>query len=258
MSGSDVSETPIQVTDGEQSGGTTRSRIWSIAVPIVAVGAGFLIVSGASTAQGTDLRAERRTELTDLIAARQAQLSVRTDAVAGLRSDVTRLSQQGNISDALASKKLEAQAGTSAVKGPGLTVELNDAPRSVQSALPAGVGPDDVVVHQQDVQGVVNALWSGGAQAMRIMDQRVISTSAVRCVGNTLILQGRVYAPPFRISAIGNQKAMQKALAASPEVGAYRTWVDAVGLGYREIPEKSLTLPGYNGSVKLLEARRAP
>ncbi|MSX83340.1 MAG: DUF881 domain-containing protein [Actinobacteria bacterium] len=232
--------------------------MWSIAVPIVAVGAGFLIVSGASTAQGTDLRAERRTELTDLIAARQVQLSARTDAVAGLRSDVTRLSQQGNISDAAASKKLEAQAGMSAVKGPGLTVELNDAPRSVQSALPAGVEPDDVVVHQQDVQGVVNALWSGGAQAMRIMDQRVISTSAVRCVGNTLILQGRVYSPPFRISAIGNQKAMQKALAASPEVAAYRTWVDAVGLGYREIPEKSLTLPGYTGSVKLLEARRAP
>ena len=30
-----------------------------------------------------------------------------------------------------------------------------------------------------------------------VMDQRLVSTSAVRCVGNTLILQGRVYSPPF-------------------------------------------------------------
>ena len=63
--------------------------------------------------------------------------------------------------------------------------------------LPEGVGVDDIVVHQQDVQAVVNALWSGGAEAMMVMDQRLISTSAVRCVGNTLILQGRVYSPPF-------------------------------------------------------------
>ena len=34
---------------------------------------------------------------------------------------------------------------------------------------------------------------ASGAEAMMIQDQRVISTSAVRCVGNTLILQGRVY-----------------------------------------------------------------
>ena len=50
---------------------------------------------------------------------------------------------------------------------------------------------DDLVVHQGDVQAVVNALWAGGAEAMSIMDVRVISTSAVRCVGNTLLLHGR-------------------------------------------------------------------
>ena len=38
------------------------------------------------------------------------------------------------------------------------------------------------MVHQQDIQAVVNALWAGGADALQIMDQRVISTSAVRMV----------------------------------------------------------------------------
>ena len=62
------------------------------------------------------------------------------------------------------------------------------------------------------MQAVVNALWAGGAEAMTIMGVRVISTSAVRCVGNTLLLHGRVYSPPFVITAIGDPSAMQQAL----------------------------------------------
>src|SRR4029077_21214912 len=75
-----------------------------------------------------------------------------------------------------------AAAGFTAVHGPGLAVALHDAPRQPDGGLPAGARPDDVVVHQQDVQSVVNALWAGGAEAMTIMGIRVISTSAVRCV----------------------------------------------------------------------------
>ena len=81
--------------------------------------------------------------------------------------------------------------------GPGLVVRLDDANRDPGAALPAGVTSDDLVIHQQDLQAVVNALWQGGAQGIQVMDQRLISTSAVRCVGNTLILQGRVYSPPL-------------------------------------------------------------
>ena len=106
-------------------------------------------------------------------------------------------------------------------------------PRSADRVLPEGTSPDDVVVHQQDVQGVVNALWAGGAEAMQIMDQRVVATSAVRCVGNTLILQGRVYSPPYddhrrrRPRAAGRRRS-----TTSPGVGLYRYYVDTFGLVY--------------------------
>ena len=88
--------------------------------------------------------------------------------------------------------------------GPGLVVTLDDAQRDPGSPLPPGVTPDDLVVHQQDLQAVVNALWAGGAQGVQVMDQRLVSTSAVRCVGNTLILHGRVYSPPFVVKAVGD------------------------------------------------------
>ena len=72
------------------------------------------------------------------------------------------------------------------------------------------------------MQAVVNALWAGGAEAMMIQDQRIISTSAVRCVGNTLILQGRVYSPPYRIRAIGDPDALRRTLAAVADVACIR------------------------------------
>ena len=113
-------------------------------------------------------------------------------------------------------------------------------------------------MHQQDVENVVNALWAGGAEALMLQDQRVISTSAVRCVGNTLILQGRVYSPPYVIRAIGDVSAMHAALDQSPKVLLYRQYVDAVGLGYDVTSKSRASFPAYTGSVGLLYATALP
>ena len=116
---------------------------------------------------------------------------------------------------------LAAAAGLAAVSGPAMKVTLNDAPLD-SGQLPQGASPNDVVVHQQDVQAVVNALWAGGAEAMMLQDQRVIATSAVRCVGNTLVLQGRVYSPPYVVTAIGDPARLSA--ATSTLAAARSTW----------------------------------
>ena len=92
---------------------------------------------------------------------------------------------------------------------------------------------------------------------MMIQDQRVIATSAVRCVGNTLILQGRVYSPPYVISAIGKIDALTEALDKDPQVTIYKEWVDAVGLGYRVTTEAKATFPAYSGPVSQSVAKVA-
>ena len=93
--------------------------------------------------------------------------------------------------------------------GPGLIVTLTDAQRDADGRFPRDASPDDLVVHQQDIQAVLNALWSAGAEAIQMQDQRIIATSAPRCVGNTLLLNGRTYSPPYTITAIGDVAAMQ-------------------------------------------------
>jgi uncharacterized protein YlxW (UPF0749 family) len=234
---------------------TRRPTFWSAVVPLVALGAGVLFATSASTAQGTDLRSSA-SDMPDLIRAQTRQNSRAAERVRGLQSEVDQLSAQRNPGDLRVmqltrqANALMVEAGTQEVRGPVVVVELNDA-KIPADQLPEGVGVDDIVVHQQDVQAVVNALWSGGAEAMMVMDQRLIATSAVRCVGNTLILQGRVYSPPFRITAMGNPAALLRALDASPQIAIYRQYVDAYGLGYEVRTSPERTFPAYSGSVNL-------
>lgn len=238
-----------------------RRRGWNIIVPLVLLAAGFLFATTATTARGTQLRQDQRVQLTDAIQQRQSEVSQAEKQAAGLRRQVeAETNRQGHSDHRVAAQQRrgnaeKAPAGLTAVHGPGLTVVLDDAPRSPDRQLPAGATADDVVVHQQDVQAVVNALWAGGAEAMSIMDVRVISTSAVRCVGNTLLLSGQVFSPPFRITAIGDRSRLAAALDASPGVQAYRDAVASWGLGYEVSSEDDVTLPAYHGSVALSYAR---
>ncbi len=151
---------------------------------------------------------------------------------------------------------LATQLGLTPAAGAGLTVALDDAPRSARRAAGAPTPtPDDLVVHQQDVQGVVNALWAGGARAMTLMGQRVTATTAVRCVGNTLLLHGAVYSPPFVVAAIGDQARLRAALDAAPGVQIFRQYVAAYGLVLSVTPSSGLRLPAFTGPVELSRAR---
>ncbi|WP_370891330.1 DUF881 domain-containing protein [Janibacter sp. GXQ6167] len=234
---------------------THRPTKWSSLVPVIALAAGLLFAVSGTTARGTDLRSEA-TDLPDVIRSRTHDNARAGVQVKVLQSEVEALSKRAAPDSKQVSAlndKISAvgpNAGSVPIEGPSLTVTLDDAHLS-SDTIPEGFTVDDVVVHQQDVQAVVNALWRGGAEGMMIMDQRVISTSAVRCVGNTLILQGRVYSPPFTITAIGDQASMQQALDADPGVKIYRDYVKAVGLGYEVSAADKTLLPAYEGTMSL-------
>ena len=98
---------------------------------------------------------------------------------------------------------------------------------------------------------MVNALWAGGAEAMTLMGQRVISTSAVRCVGNTVVLHGQVYGPPFVVTAVGDQDGMQTALDLEPGVELFQRYVERFGLGYEVSSADEVRLPAYEGPLEL-------
>jgi len=249
---------------GRGSGAVTRRSVWRALVPAIALVAGMLFATSAETAQGTDLRAGRRVELTQLIAAQERSVVQADDRAVTLQGEVDALERDASGRDSRVrtvralSERLERQVGLRPIRGGGLTVTLGDAPRRPDGSLPADARPDDVIVHQQDVNSVVNALWAGGADGLAVMGERLIMTGAVRCVGNTLLLYGRTYSPPFRVTAVGDPERLRASLDVEPGVRLYRQAVAYFGLGYEVKDERVVTLPGYDGPVRLSYAEAVP
>jgi uncharacterized protein YlxW (UPF0749 family) len=225
--------------------------------------AGLIFVTSFNTAKGTNIRTDASLlKLSDLIEERSHKNGELDESTAAVRRAVDALAGRDDGSTAAEDARLRAleeSAGTRQLTGQALTVVLNDAPPDA-TANPGypEPQPNDLVIHQQDLQAVVNALWQGGAKGIRVMDQRLISTSAVRCVGNTLILQGRVYSPPYRITAIGDRDALSDALDDSPAIQNYLLYVKAYGLGWKVDEDGTTTLPGYTGTVELHYAEPVP
>jgi len=236
------------------------TRPWNVLVPVICLAAGLLFAVSARDSSGGDLRPPAITNLADTVRAAETRVHSLDRQVQTLQASVDRTARQAGQADSAVGRAqqqvtpLRAPAGLTAVHGPGLEVVLDDAPGEPSGG---GVDPNILVVHQSDLQAVVNALWAGGAEAMSISGQRVIATSAVRCVGNTLLLNGEVYSPPFRVAAIGPSATMLQKLASSPGVASFRQAAGYYGLGYTVDTQDDIDVPAYRGPIGLSYAHAA-
>lgn len=233
----------------------TRRSPWRFGVPAVCVLAGLLLAATHGVSGGAEIRGSDAPRLVDLVRETQSsvnrlnaereELAGKIDAAHGRSSDAALAAMLRR------SAQLAGDADMNPVHGPGLVVTLEDAQRDANGRFPRDASPDDLVVHQQDIQAVLNALWTAGAEAIQMQDQRLIATSVARCVGNTLLLNGRTYSPPYTITAIGNSAAMQTALAAAPLVTLYKQYVVRFGLGYREEVKADVQVVGHSEPDRL-------
>ncbi|MGH9178389.1 MAG: DUF881 domain-containing protein [Acidimicrobiales bacterium] len=218
---------------------------------------GFLAVTVVRTGPPDPAaRLSQEYRLADLIEQQQrAADDLRRQAVTLRRQvdEVRRRSAGGEAQaaareDALAEVSLAA--GLVPMTGPGVRVTLDD---SDQDRAPTA-NVNDLVVHSQDVQAVVNALWKAGAEAVAINGQRLVSTSAVLCVGNTLLLNGTVHSPPYTVSAVG---AVRERFEADPLVERLHEDATAFGLRFSVSRAEDLEVPGYRGATTPGYARPA-
>ncbi|MFF8031419.1 MULTISPECIES: DUF881 domain-containing protein [unclassified Streptomyces] len=248
---------------GRESSPARRRRVRPVRILTAGVFAlaGLIFFTSFDTARGTNIRTDDSLlKLSDLIHERSRENGELDESNGALRDDIETLAERDNGSTRAEADKLddlEQRAGTQKLRGEAITVTLDDAPPDATAKLPGypEPQPDYLVIHQQDLQAVVNALWQGGAEGIKVMDQRLISTSAVRCVGNTLILQGRVYSPPYKVTAVGDPGKLKKALTSSPAIQNYMVYVNVYGLGWDVEDNGTVTLPGYSGTVDLHHAK---
>jgi uncharacterized protein YlxW (UPF0749 family) len=233
----------------------TRRSPWRFGVPLVCLLAGLLLAATHGVSGGAEIRRSDAPRLVDLVREEQSsvtRLSTERDALTKKLDSLHGRSTDAALAAMLRrSAELAGDADMDPVHGPGLVVTLQDAQRDANGRFPRDASPDDLVVHQQDIQAVLNALWSAGAEAIQMQDQRIIATSVPRCVGNTLLLNGRTYSPPYTITAIGSAPAMQAALAAAPLVTLYKQYVVRFGLGYQEDVKPDVRIVGYTEPVRM-------
>src|SRR6478752_1048095 len=213
---------PRRAAQGRPEGG--RARLWRIGTPLVVLACGGLFVVSANNSQGTDLRPGRYTDLASLVEDEADSYSTLKEKVAALDDQVTMLSSRVSGGEVKRYQRkidrLRDPAGLEPRSGQGVTIVLSDAPEDVINSTTGDVNP--LLVHQQDIQAVVNALWKGGATAVTIAGQRVVSTTGIRCEGNAVQLQGVPYPQPYVIQAVGDQGALVAAVDDDSYVQAYR------------------------------------
>ena len=241
---------------------TRRSLVWRVATPLVGLLSGGLFVVSAHSSNGTDLRPGRYTDLASFVRVDAQQYDALKRKVASLNSQVATLS--GAVDNKQVQKlnrqaeRAKGPAGLNPLTGPGVTVTLSDAPQSTSANTPDNLNL--LLVHQQDIQAVVNAMWKGGAQAVTIQGQRVVSTTGIRCIGNSVQLQGVPYSQPYVISAVGDPGALTTAIARDPYLQVYRQ--DAadpnIAVGWNERVDPRITAPGYDGLLGLTYAKVLP
>lgn len=217
---------------------------------------GFVLVSVTSYARiSGDFRDENVGELRELIlekvseveelVQREQQLLGRIDEASTGPASIEVRSLRSSIDQLAYSVDLKA------VKGPGVKIVMQDAPRNVGDPIPPGAVPDDLIVHEQDVLSAINAMWRGGAEAVKVMGIRIGVNSTILCVGNTLLVEDQVFSPPFVVEGIGDQERILAAIQTEPGLKIYRQYVRLYRLGYEVSKVAEISAPAYTGRVTL-------
>ncbi len=149
-----------------------------------------------------------------------------------------------------------ALAGLTEVQGPGLIISLDDnraGAEAAQSSNPEQFNPDDYLIHDMHLLYIVNDLRAAEAEAISVNDQRVVTTTEIRCAGTTILVNTTRLAPPYIIRAIGNPDGLSSVLE-SPE-NEYNI-LKMAGFPVSVESSQAVLVPAYKGSYQFSYATK--
>jgi uncharacterized protein YlxW (UPF0749 family) len=207
------------------------------------------LVTGTAASQVRE-RVKEASAVRESLVAEIRQQTKATDALAGqegrLRGEVAliRAKALGEDGDgqALASQlsELELATGAIAARGPGLVVTLTDSPASSSSNA---TGSQDGRIYDRDLQEVVNALWTAGAEQVAVNGQRLTAQTTIRSAGEAVLVDFRPISPPYVLQAIGPVDTMEPRFVDGAVARRFQTWTSLYGIGFSVERRGTLHLP---------------
>lgn len=159
-----------------------------------------------------------------------------------------RLSPSSAMQRVLEESKM--MAGTVAVHGTGIVVQLQDSPKRPAEARQDVIS--DYIVHDRDIRDVVNELFGSGAEAIAVNGQRLMASSSIRCVGPVVLVNTTQVGAPFIIKAIGNAETLESGLKIPGGI-----YDDLYAWDMIQITrEPDLSIPAFTGSTRFNFAKR--
>ena len=219
-----------------------------VGLAVVLALSGFLMTAASiQERRREEASPQRRAELQALVEQRRA-------AIDELSHEVDRLT--GELEDAQASAAgaalqdlrgrvadLRRAAGLEPVRGPGIAVRLSDSPREPRTREEL----TDLHIQDVDLQLVVNVLWRAGAEAVAVNDRRLVSTTAIRKAGSSILVNYRAVSSPYRVVAIGDPDRLREVLDASEIARRFDVWREVYGLGFEVQGADDLLVPALPG-----------
>ncbi len=176
---------------------------------------------------------EKNTSLQDQINQMQSTINNYRESI-----EQTGSAYEGMEADLLRAENL---AGLTDVYGPGIIVTLRDA-KNPDPSVPAEYS----IIHDSDMRSLVNELLAAGAEAVSINGERVVSTTAIRCVGPVVIVNNARSGAPFVIKAIGDSTTLESALNMTGGiVSELRSW----NIGVTIQKSDRIDMKAYSGTV---------
>lgn len=198
-------------------------------------------VEGGRTSDLTDLVRALEDERTDL----EGQLGLLRERIAQIEANAA---EEAGVEESFGREieQVRVMAGLTPLRGPGVRVVLADA-----ASVPPGQDPSACLIHDLDIALVVNALLAAGAEGVSVNGERLVATTAIRCAGNTVLVNGRRVGNPYLIEAVGDPQALEDALRSTPGVDAlFDLFPSAYGLSTSIEQVESLELPAYGGVLR--------
>lgn len=234
-----------------------RITRWQGTLAVFLALVGFLVViqvrAGRSIRREVELPTLRVRELAVLVrqqeeAARSLQAEIAD--LRGKQAEYETAAAQGRFSAETLEKQVASYRlvmGLTPVQGPGVVVRLGERRGAGGIVIP--------VVQAADLSGLVNELWSAGAEAIAVSGVRVLATTGFREAPDGIVAGTTRLPRAYVIEAVGDPAAMMATLNLR---GGYVEGLRSVGLVVELERKTRLQLPAYRGPLGFRSAKPVP
>lgn len=225
----------------------------ALVLPAILMVLGFLVAAAVAEERVRERAFPgQAAELLGLIEARHTAIAELAEEARRLSARLERVRERAATGSASLRQTLDRidalrlDAGLAPVEGPGVVVEVRDS----EDAPTTRGEVTDLRIHDVDLQLIVNALWRAGAGAVAVNGRRVVSTTAIREAGGTILVNFSPVTSPYRVTAIGDPERLQATLEESEIGRQFDLWRQVYGLGFSVRPA-DVILPGLAADAEL-------